>query len=110
MGKFHINKLTFTGTKGISEITFGENLTLIFGPSDTGKTYVFKSIYYLLGSSNKNAPFDTSIGYDTISMEVRKDNSHITLTRKIGENKILVNDGIKNKIYKVSGKTTTICT
>jgi len=108
MGKFHINKLTFTGTKGISEIKFGENLTLIFGPSDTGKTYVFKSIYYLLGSSNKNAPFDISIGYDTITMEVRKNNSHITLTRKISENKILVNDGIKNKIYKVSGKKDNI--
>lgn len=108
MGKFHINKLTFTGSKGISEISFGENLTLIIGPSDTGKTYVFKSIYYLLGSSNKNAPFDISIGYDTVSMEVRKGNSNITITRKIGDNTISVHDGTRDQKYKVSGKKDNI--
>ena len=108
MGRLYINKLVYIGEKGVSEIDFGENLTIIIGPSDTGKSYIYKSIYYMLGASNESAPFDKSIGYDTIKMELIKNLSSITLTRKIGSNVISVFDGNKTADYKVSGDKENI--
>lgn len=102
MGRLYINKLVFTGEKGVSEINFGENLTIIMGPSDTGKSYIYKSIYYMFGASNKSTPFDKKIGYDTISMELIKNLKSITLTREIGSNTINVFDGDNTIEYKVS--------
>lgn len=108
MGRLYISKLIYTGEKGVSEINFGENLTIIIGPSDTGKSYIYKSIYYMLGASNDSAPFDKSIGYDTISMELIKNLSSITLTREIGSNTISVLDGNKATDYKISGDRDNI--
>lgn len=108
MGRLYINKLVYTGEKGVSEIDFGENLTIIIGPSDTGKSYIYKSIYYMLGASNESAPFDKSIGYDTIKMELIKNLSSITLTREIGSNVISVFEGNKTTDYKVSGDKENI--
>ena len=80
MNRIHINKLIITGEKGISTLEFGEKLTIITGPSDTGKSYIYKCIYYLLGSKS-TVPFDSSIGYDTISLVLRRGLEDITLTR-----------------------------
>lgn len=104
MGRFFINKLIFTGKKGRSVLEFGERLTLITGPSDTGKSYIYKSIYYLLGAKAENNPFDSSIGYDTISMELRVGDGNISVTREIDSPKfIVVRDGIKEN-YSLKGK------
>lgn len=108
MGRLCIKKLVFTGEKGVSEICFGENLTIIMGPSDTGKSYIYKSIYYMFGASNKSAPFEKSIGYDKISMELIKNLKSITLNREIGSNTITVFDGGDTIEYKVSAEKSNI--
>ena len=108
MGRLHINKLIISGSKGDSTVDFGERLTLITGPSDTGKSYIFKSIYYLLGADKNNVPFDPSIGYDTVSMELRKGLSNVTVTRKIGDSIITVIDETGESIYKTKGKENNI--
>jgi len=108
MGRLHINKLIISGSKGVSTVDFGERLTLITGPSDTGKSYIFKSIYYLLGADKNNVPFDPSIGYDTVSMELRKGLSNVTVTRKIGDSIITVIDETGESIYKTKGKENNI--
>lgn len=43
-----------------SKIDFGNKLTIIAGPSNTGKTCIFKCIDYILGAKNEtnNYPFD----------------------------------------------------
>lgn len=108
MNRIHISKLIITGEKGTSTLEFGEKLTIITGPSDTGKSYIYKCIYYLLGSKS-TVPFDSSIGYDTISLVLRKGLEDITLTRKIGESQIAVTNGNDQKTYKLSGgKSETI--
>lgn len=104
MSRLHINKLIISGDKGISTIEFGERLTIIAGPSDTGKSYIYKCIYYLFGAKEKDVPFDKSIGYDTISMEIRKGTKDVTIKRKIGSNAITVSDGNTTTEYKISGK------
>lgn len=108
MGRLHINKLVISGIKGVSTIDFGERLTLITGPSDTGKSYIFKSIYYLLGADKNNVPFDPSIGYDTVSMEVRKGLSNVIVKRKIGDSTIKVVDENGESTYKTNGKENNI--
>jgi len=108
MGRLHINKLVISGIKGVSTIDFGERLTLITGPSDTGKSYIFKSIYYLLGADKNNVPFDPAIGYDTVSMEVRKGLSNVIVKRKIGDSTIKVVDENGESTYKTNGKENNI--
>ena len=44
MNRIYIEKLSVTGTKTPSHIEFGKNLTIIAGPSDTGKSYIYKCI------------------------------------------------------------------
>ncbi len=59
--------------------------------------------------SKSTVPFDSSIGYDTISLVLRKGLEDITLTRKIGESQIAVTNGNDQKTYKLSGgKSETI--
>ena len=43
MCKIKIKYLIASGEKGISKIEFGNNLTIIAGPSDTGKSYIYKT-------------------------------------------------------------------
>lgn len=107
MGKIHIDKLTVTGSKGTSSIEFGEHLTIIAGPSDTGKSYIFKCIDYLFGAKTdkKNPPFNPNIGYNKLSMDVTCDFGNITFTRMINSPKIHVEtniEGIESKDYTVS--------
>jgi len=108
MGRLHINKLIISGIKGVSTVDFGERLTLITGPSDTGKSYIFKSIYYLLGADKNSFPFDPSIGYDTVSMELRKGLSNVIVKRKIGDSTISVVDETGESTYRTKGKENNI--
>lgn len=114
---FSIKKLTVSGpNKRDSEIIFGNRLTIIQGPSNTGKTTILKCIEYLLGGNE--TPISDKHGYDTLSLEIEKNNCCITFTRRIGENKVVVNssdetipsdtysiksDGIKTILLKLIG-------
>lgn len=67
-----------------STIEFGKKLTIIAGPSDTGKTCIYKRIDYIFGGNNdaSNLPFDENDGYNTISVVLETHKGLITLTRK----------------------------
>ena len=74
---FSIKKLTVSGpNKRDSEIIFGNRLTIIQGPSNTGKTTILKCIEYLLGGNE--TPISDKHGYDTLSLEIEKNNCCIT--------------------------------
>ena len=73
MANIRLKKLTVSGDNRIpSLIEFGDRLTVIAGPSDTGKSYIFKCIDYILGAENdaKHQPLDLQEGYDTIELEL----------------------------------------
>lgn len=95
MNRIYIEKLSVTGSKTSSHIEFGKNLTIISGPSDTGKSYIYKCIDYLFGAKNSNKPFDPSIGYDTISMKLVRDDGYVIITRRIGSSTISVESTIE---------------
>lgn len=107
MCKIKIKYLIASGEKGISKIEFGNNLTIIAGPSDTGKSYVYRSIEYLFGKETAKNPFDNSIGYDTVSMELETSLGNIVLSRAINSGTIrILKTNIKgidsSKPYSVS--------
>ena len=100
---FYIEKIIVTGsgkTDSIIELSNGVNI--IYGPSNTGKTYIVKCIDYMFGSERE--PIDISTGYQYIKIIVRTQCGTITMSRKIGENKIEVSSNDNND---PSGKYAT---
>lgn len=97
---FFIEKIIVTGpgkTDSLIELSNGVNI--IYGPSNTGKTYIVKCIDYMFGSDKE--PIDTSTGYQYIKIVVNTMRGKLTMNRKIGESKIQV-DSTDSKI--LSGK------
>ena len=94
-----IKKLTASGPNKItSTIVFGNKLTIIAGPSDSGKTCIYKCIDYIFGGSNdeENLPFDELDGYDTIELELETHKGNIKLTRVQKSNITTVNTTIND--------------
>lgn len=88
---FYISKIETSGSgKTTSTISLSSGLNIIYGPSNTGKSYIIECIDFIFGS--KENPFLTEeTGYDTVFMEVTTDNgTTLTFSRKIGSNKINV--------------------
>lgn len=86
---FYIEKLTVTGSgKTDSTIDLSNGVNIIYGPSNTGKTYIVKCIDYMFGSDKE--PIDISTGYEYIKIVVRTERGKLIMSRKIGENKINV--------------------
>jgi hypothetical protein len=70
--------------KQIAIIKFTEKATLIYGPSDTGKSHIFKAINYLLGSDSvPSVDLTEGQGYDVFGLEVEntKTNERYTIVR-----------------------------
>ena len=72
----------------LTELEFGDKATIIAGPSDSGKTCIFKCIDYVLGAKNdeEHAPFDKEDGYDTIRLLIDSSFGVISLQRQVGSN------------------------
>lgn len=90
MQNFLIRELRITGPeKEDAFITFSDGFNLISGWSQTGKTWILKSIYYLFGSSGR--PFNSRTGYKTIigTFETEAYGT-VLITRNIDENKAIV--------------------
>lgn len=71
-----------------SIINFAPGLNVIHGPSDTGKTYLAKTIKYMLAGSTR--PFPPETGYTKIRMVLRSSEGKVALSRQIGSSKITV--------------------
>lgn len=100
---FYIEKIIVTGSgKMDSIIELSNGVNIIYGPSNTGKTYIVKCIDYMFGSERE--PIDISTGYQYIKIIVRTQCGTITMSRKIGENKIEVSSNDNNVL---SGKYAT---
>ncbi len=94
MKGFWIYKIIASGEHKVdASITLKKGANIITGPSDTGKSYLFSVINYILG---RTAPPDDDIpegvGYDTFSLEIEtfESSDKFKLQRKLGENKIAV--------------------
>lgn len=101
---FWIEKISALGDKKKpSTIRLKGGTNIIFGPSNTGKTCIAKCIEYMFGETKKE-PFLPTTGYDCVQMVVHSSNETYTMTRKLGESTIRVDQtGTKNEtaIYRV---------
>lgn len=86
---FYIERLIVSGQgKKDSIVEFDKGVNIIYGPSNTGKTYIIKCIDFIFGSVKE--PIDSSTGYEYITLVLKTDVGSITMSRKLGENKIHV--------------------
>ena len=86
---FYIEKIIVTGSgKTDSIIELKNSVNIIYGPSNTGKSYIVKCIDYMFGSERE--PIDISTGYQYVKIIVKTQQGTIAMSRKIGENKIEV--------------------
>jgi hypothetical protein len=101
---FYISKLIVGGTKvEDASIGFKKGLNVISGPSDTGKSYIFECINYMLGSNNVPKKIDESKGYAYILMEISfyRGNTY-TLKRTFGKNTVEIFDIPSNFIKQTT--------
>lgn len=90
-------------------VEFSKGLNIISGPSDTGKSYIFQSINYMLGSSTKPKTIDESKGYNTILLEiVLYSGDRYTLKRIFGKSVIEVYNGSIDNFDSTSCNTMEI--
>lgn len=69
---FYISNLHVTGlTSKPAKLTFEKGFNVISGLSDTGKSYVFACINYMLGGGNPPKAIPESIGYSNILLEIK---------------------------------------
>lgn len=87
MNRFYIKQISAMGEKvEYSEITFQDGMNIVFGPSNSGKSYIIKCINFMFAG---DIPFTKqSTGYDTISMLMESTEGYaISMTRKIVDGK-----------------------
>lgn len=97
MNHIKLIELTVSGPNVVtSNIKFARKLTIISGPSNVGKSCIYKCLDYALGAKNNNneLPLDPNDGYDTIKLKLENDHGAATLTRKLGTNEIHVDSNI----------------
>ncbi|MCM1007951.1 MAG: AAA family ATPase [Ruminococcus flavefaciens] len=113
MKRFYITSITATGS-GVhdSTITFEKGVNIIYGPSDTGKSYIMKCIDFMFCCDG--APFTRAdTGYDAIAICFENDDGEkITVKRKIvdgtkngepidrGDSKVYIETTLNNYLTK----------
>lgn len=68
---FYIKKLQLEGDYvEVANVEFIKGLNVIYGPSDTGKTFIYQCIDYMLGASKSPKPIPESKGYTSCKLEI----------------------------------------
>ncbi|MBX3401594.1 MAG: hypothetical protein KF873_22925 [Gemmataceae bacterium] len=73
MTRRRISLRTLSVTNGSlppAELTFQPGLNLVVGASDTGKTFVFETIDFMMGAKDGLRPIPESAGYERVSLSV----------------------------------------
>jgi transcription elongation factor Elf1 len=69
---FFIKRLRVAGeTDNAVQIEFNEDLTIVFGASDIGKTFIYQCIYYMLGSREEPKRIKESKKYTRCVLEIK---------------------------------------
>lgn len=85
MRQFHISKLVVSGDgKDDAIIDFASGLTVISGPSNSGKSCILNCIDYCFGGGNR--PLDESFGYERVRLELSSQEEKVSISRCFGSN------------------------
>lgn len=109
MKRMRLTKLVLSGQgKKDAVLEFKEGLNVISGDSDTGKTYAFQCLNYILGAEKMPKVINEADGYEQISLEFEIDGFCYRLERVIGANKIIAiyDNEIRELSYKHDATNT----
>ncbi len=92
---FFIKKLRITGTnKKPAEIDFTQGLNVVAGASNTGKSYIYQCIDFMLGGKTPPKYIIESEGYEWIQLVIQAyEGENYTLRRNIVGNKFFIKKG-----------------
>jgi hypothetical protein len=92
----HIVSLTFTGRdKETVELTFDAGLNVLFGASNTGKSFALKVFDFLLGGSKALPDIKERVGYERAWLALRLPKSgDVTLMRALAGGSLELYAGI----------------
>ncbi|APA84061.1 hypothetical protein BJG93_00575 [Paraburkholderia sprentiae WSM5005] len=90
-----LQRLCVTGPdREPAELLFAGRSYLVFGPTDTGKSYVLESLRYGLGSSGKPRENQFSAGYTRLALQLKSaDGEELTFFRDLVDGSEAVCDG-----------------
>ncbi|MGW4903847.1 hypothetical protein ACWEO9_00660 [Streptomyces albidoflavus] len=104
MASLALRHLTFAGDRrGDAQIVFDPRLTVVYGASDSGKSFVTDSLDYMLGARKLNV-IPEAEGYSQILLGLTlPDGSVITLMRGLNSPRIKVfNEDIRTLTYRAA--------
>lgn len=86
-----LKKLTLSGHgKEDAVLTFERGLNVVTGDSDTGKTFAFQCINYILGGENPPKSIVEAKGYNEITLEFSVNDDVYRIERTIGSSKVCI--------------------
>lgn len=89
MKRMFLTKLTVSGPgKPDAVLSFEKGLNVITGDSDTGKTYAYQCLDYILGKGTAPKNITEAQGYSVIALDFTVDDEPYRLERAIGSAKI----------------------
>src|SRR5690606_36930917 len=112
MNGFYIKQLSVTGINLLpAEIIFEKGGNLVTGDSDSGKSYLFAVLQFMLGRSSEIKDIPESVGYEDYLMQINtfSDETPYTLHRKRNQTTIDIKQcEIKNYFTSIADKKTYI--
>ncbi|MDY0812273.1 hypothetical protein [Kitasatospora purpeofusca] len=109
MADLRLTHLTYAGSgKPTAHVAFGPELTVIYGASDTGKSFIVESIEYMLGGARLPL-IPEAEGYSQILLGLRlPDGAPITLVRRPGARTVAVHyEDLRNLVTRRSDRELT---
>jgi DNA repair ATPase RecN len=81
---FHITRLEFVGEENRSSIILKKGLNVIYGPTGTGKSFMFDTINFMFGGKDAPEEIEEIKGFNLIRMEIHTNDQKVyTLQRNI---------------------------
>ncbi len=77
-----LRHICFTGpNKMPAELTFRKGLNVLYGASETGKSFVLEAIDFMLGGNTELRDIPERVGYDRVFLGIEINNDEVTLAR-----------------------------
>ncbi|MET8628563.1 ATP-binding protein [Kitasatospora sp. NPDC004669] len=109
MADLRLTHLTYAGSgKPTARVAFGPDLTVIYGASDTGKSFIVESIEYMLGGARLPL-IPEADGYSQIFLGLQMpDGAPITLVRRPGAGTVAVHyEDLRDLVTRRSDRELT---
>lgn len=98
--RIQLKHLCFTGPdKVAAELSFSDGLNVIYGASDTGKSFVLESIDFMLGAIGPLRDIPQRVGYDRIFLGIEISSGELfTVVRAVGGGEFHMYEGLHRTI------------